>query len=384
MVTQIKLKIRCILFITAVLVIGYVVSVYAAEQERYVRVAILQDASSFSLRIKGFYEVSTQEQDKALYRGKNLKATVAPYAKGIFIGKSFPYEKVTIKTEDSDAITIDGRKFRGKIRLIKKGNTLLVVNYIELEDYLKGILYHEVSHYWPKEALKAQAIISRSYAMYQCQENKHKDFDLTNDIYSQVYGGKTSERYRTTKAVEETESMVLTYKDKLFPAYFHATCAGHTEDAASLWNINIIPLKGVSCFYCQASPHFNWHYVISLDEFRLKLKEAGYKIDDIQGIEIVNRNKSGRIIQLKIISSKTELKINAKDLRNIIGPNIIRSTNFNLGLAERDVVFEGFGWGHGVGLCQWGAYAMAKQGGSYQEILKYYYPESNISISKDY
>lgn len=381
MVAQIKL--RRTLLIALIWATVYLIPLYAAEQPRYVRVLILHNTPSFSLKIKGFYEIYAQETQKALYRGKNLRATVAPSKKGIFVGKDLSYERLTIKTEDSDAINIDGRKFRGKIQLIKKGDTLLVVNHIELEDYLRGILYHEVSHYWPIEALKAQAIISRTYAAYQCQENKRKDFDVTADIYSQVYGGKTSERYRTTKAVEETQGQVLIYNNKLFPTYFHATCAGHTEDASSLWDINILPLKGVSCIYCQDSPHFNWHYVMSLDEFKLKLKEAGYKIGDIKGIDIIGRNKSGRIIQLKIESKDAELKINAKDLRSIIGPNVIRSANFNVGLANNDLVFEGFGWGHGVGLCQWGAYFMAKQGNSYQEILKHYYPGSKISTMEN-
>jgi len=351
-----------------------------AQSSQYVRVAIIQDTLSLRLKIKGFYEVIDAVNNKILYRGKNLNTTVTGYTGGILLGAiKSKANKLFIKSDDPDAIIVDSRRFRGNIQLIKKDNLhLLVVNHIDLEDYIKGILYREASHYWPIEALKAQAITCRTYAVYQMQENKLKDFDVTSDIYSQVYGGKTSERSRTNKAVEQTKGYILTYHGKVFPTYYHATCAGHTEDASLLWNIDLAPLKGVSCDFCQESPHFRWHYVLSCDEVKDKLVNAGYKISDLKDIVILDRDNSARITDLKMVSEKKELKISAKDFRNIISPNIIRSTNFKVDVINHDVVFEGFGWGHGVGLCQWGAYFMAKQGYKYEQILKYYYPESNV------
>jgi stage II sporulation protein D len=228
------------------------------------------------------------------------------------------------------------------------------------------------------EALKAQAIVCRTYAVYQMQENKSRDFDVTSDIYSQVYGGKTSERYRTNEAVDATKGQILTYQDKVFPAYFHATCAGHTEDAAVLWNIDIAPLKGVVCNYCKDSPHFNWHLTLDRGELRQRLVNAGYKMGMIKNIEILGKNKSGRITNLNITTTTKDVSISAKAFRNIVGPNEIRSTNFTVNLSGDDLVFEGFGWGHGVGLCQWGAYFMATQGKTAEQILKFYYPQSNV------
>jgi stage II sporulation protein D len=212
------------------------------------------------------------------------------------------------------------------------------------------------------------------------EENKLKDFDVTSDIYSQVYGGKTSERYRTNKAVDATAGIVLTYRGKVIPAYFHATCGGHTEDASRLWDIDIVPLKGVVCNFCRGSRHFNWHAVLSLGEIEKKLKEGGFKIGQLKDIQILGRDASGRITDLRLVSLQEEVKISAKDFRNIIGPNLIRSANFTVEIADSDAVFEGVGWGHGVGLCQWGAYFMAKQGYNFEQILKYYYPDSEISL----
>jgi stage II sporulation protein D len=351
-----------------------------AQPSKYVRVSVIENAESLNLKASGSYEI-TDSSGSVLCKGKSLKTTVVSYKDGFLIaGKNFITNKLLIKTDDPDIFIINGRKFRGSLQFIRDKNAKLsVVNHIDLEDYVQGILYHEASHYWPMEALKAQAIVSRTYAVYQMQENKSKDYDLTSDIYSQVYGGKTSERYRTNKAVKDTRGIVLTYKDKIFPTFFHATCGGHTQDASKLWNIDMPPLKGVTCDFCKESPHFSWHYVLSLNEIKDKLIKAGYKIDELRNIEILGKDSSNRNTDLKLVSPLGDIKISAKDFRNAIGPNIIRSTNFKVNTISKDAIFEGFGWGHGVGLCQWGAYFMAKAGYKYDEILKYYYPGSEIS-----
>lgn len=351
-----------------------------AQPSGYIRVAVVQDAPSLSLKVSGHYEIIDSVTKEILSSGYNLKTTVTRYRNAILLGRITSHApRVFIKTNESGAIFINGRRFRGNIELVRKDNRLLsAVNYIELEDYIRGILYHEASHYWPMEALQAQAIVSRSYAVYQMQENKLKNYDVTSDIYSQVYGGKTSERGRTNKAVDATLGQVLTYKDKVVPAYFHAVCGAHTEDASLLWNTDIPPLKGLPCNFCRDSPHFNWHYVLTLDEIEKNLVNAGLKISGIKDIVISGKDKSGRITDLNIVSGKKDLKISAKDFRSIVGPNIIRSTKFSVNVIKHDAVFEGVGWGHGVGLCQWGAYFMAKQGYSTKQILKYYYPGTDV------
>lgn len=369
--------------IVLVSVLWFLVSDAYAQTPKYIRVAIMQDAAFLRLKISGFYEVFAAQSQKVLYRGRNLNTTVAADKGGILLGNiKAKGNRLLIKSGDPNAIIIDGRMFRGNIQLIKKDSGLLVVNHIELEDYIKGILYHEASHYWPQDALKAQAIVCRTYAVYQMQENKLKDYDVTSDIYSQVYGGRTSERYRTNRVVQETQGIILTYQDKVFPAYYHATCGGHTEEAVMLWNINIAPLKGVVCNFCKESPHYRWHYVASANEIKDKFVSAGYKIESVKDIVILGRDASGRIGELKIITSRKEIKISGKDFRAIIGPNIIRSANFKVNLVSSDFVFEGLGWGHGVGLCQWGAYFMAKQGYHFKAILQYYYPEAEIETFK--
>ncbi|MDD5254862.1 MAG: SpoIID/LytB domain-containing protein, partial [Candidatus Omnitrophica bacterium] len=336
---------------------------------------------SLALRIGGFFVVM-DERGTILYRGREIKTTVTSYKNGIAFGaKTFAKKRVVIKADDPESLSINGKKFRGLLRFIKNPDgRFLVVNEIGLEDYIRGILYHEVSHYWPPEALKAQAITCRTYALYQIRENKSRDFDVTSDVYSQVYGGRASERFRTNKAVDETQGMAILYQGKVIPAYYHATCAGHTEDASNLWNTDMPPLKGVACPFCKGSPHFSWHYVTGLDEIRTALIKAGQRIGAIKSIAVVEKNPSGRVARLSISDGEKTLEVSGKDLRSTLGHGLIRSANFNVRLAGADAVFEGTGWGHGAGMCQWGAYFMAKNGKSAEEILAYYYPGTNVTL----
>ena len=352
-----------------------------AQAGKNVRVAILQDARSVSLKINGKFTITDENADKVLYEGNVLKTTVTGYKNGFLLaGLNLNADRVLVKTSDPDTVIINNRVFRGNVKFIKDAaDKITAINYIELEDYIKGISVRETSHYWPMDALKAQAIVFRTFALYRCQENKQKDYDLTNDVYSQVYGGKIAERYRINNAVDETKGIVLTYKGEILPAFYHATCAGHTEDASMLWGINLAPLKGVVCQFCKDSPHFSWHYDLSTKEVADKLKAAGFGFSDIKDIVIIGKDDSGRITELKISSDVNDAKISAKDFRGALGPDIIRSANFSVKIIDHDVVFEGFGWGHGVGLCQWGAYFMAKQGYKFDEILKYYYPGAEIT-----
>ena len=279
------------------------------------------------------------------------------------------------------SIYIDGRRYSGEIDIKRRSNDAIVaINIVDLERYIKGVLYHEVSHRWPIETLKAQAVAARTYALYRMQVNKDADYDVTSDIYSQVYGGKSSERYRTNIAVNRTKDLVMTYNGKILPAYYHATCGGMTENAGALWEHAIPPLRGVRCPFCRQSPHFQWKKNFRLKDIQDKLNARGYDIGLIKTIEVIERNPSGRITTLRITArdGKT-ITIAGKDFRDIIGPNIIKSNNYEVVMQGYYMDLLGKGWGHGVGMCQWGAYFMAQQRYRYDAILQYYYPGMAIT-----
>jgi stage II sporulation protein D len=352
-----------------------------ALAEQNIRVAVIRDAPEFNLSIRGPYHILTLQTDEILISDRSLRqAKVYPNPSGLKIG---PYELkiygVKIKPEKEATIYINGRRFRGQIAIIRTPQMhLLVVNYINIEDYLYGVLCEEVSHRWSSEALKAQAVASRTFALYQSKVNTQKDYDLTADIYSQVYGGRSSERYRANKAVDRTRNLVLTYQGELFPAYYHATCGGQTEDATQLWKIDLPPLKGVRCSFCRESPHCKWTKELSLLEIENNLRKNGHYLGKIQSISVISRNNSNRVSFLEIKDKVGTIQISGKDFRQTMGSNLIRSTNFTVILKSDSVIFEGLGWGHGVGMCQWGANFMARQGYKYDQILKYYYPGTEI------
>ncbi|MFA5156921.1 MAG: SpoIID/LytB domain-containing protein [Candidatus Omnitrophota bacterium] len=380
--TQVKaiLKVTALIFTAAACCMLYAGSCYSAE--KYVRVAILQDAELIRVSVNGPYNIIDARDGKILSSGKFLSAAASGSKAGIIIdGDEYKTGRISVEASGQQPVVINGRNYRGNVRLIKKDNLrLTAVNDIGLEDYVKGILYNEVSHYWPEEALKAQAVVCRTYAIYQSAQSSGRDYDVTNDIYSQVYGGKASERFRTNRAVDDTKGLTLTYAGAVFPAYFHATCGGHTEDASLLWNINLPVLWGVSCGFCKESPHFNWHRVMTLDEIKDALVKAGHKnCGNILAIEISGTDNSGRVRDLVFRTDKDMLVVSAKDFRNIIGPNAIKSANFKVSITGRDAIFEGRGWGHGAGMCQWGAYFMAKEARSFKDILAHYYPGSELS-----
>lgn len=352
------------------------------KPDRVMRVLVIDDRPSVDLRLDDKYKILASDTDQVLMQGTELRTRLRAEKDGFRIGsKDLSASSIMIHVNKDYDIYVDGRRFRGDVEIVKKDNDrLMVINYVGLEDYLQGVLYHEVSHRWPMECLKAQAIAARTFAVYQARANKIQPYDLRSDIYSQVYGGKNSEKVTTTAAVRATQGQVLTFKGDIFPAYFHATCAGHTEDSSNLWKIDIQPLKGGKCDFCKDAKHYLWLKTIPLDDISEVLRQNGYKIGNIADVKVVSTNASGRVDKLEITDDAgVTVVLTGKIFRSLLGPNVVRSTKFVPHVREGNLVLDGRGWGHGVGLCQWGAYGMARRGMKAGQILSYYYPGSEIT-----
>lgn len=335
------------------------------------RVLVVRAAEKIDLRIKGPYRIVGFETNELLEEARRLRRRIVSE-------KDITSEGIKILSENKTRIYINNRLFRGNIDIIKnKDAKLMVVNHIDLEEYLYGVLYHEVSHRWPKEALKAQAIAARTYALYQKLVSKNKYYDLFADIYSQVYGGRQSETLGTRRAVNSTLGMVLAYDNMVFPAYYHATCGGRTSDASTIWDIDMPALQGKVCDFCKASPHYKWKKELDMEDIQKKIKKAGHEIE-VVSIEILKRDRAGRVLDLLLKGKAGNLELNANKFRLIVGPNIIKSTNFEIQARGRYITFSGKGWGHGIGMCQWGAFGMARHGWKAEEILGYYYQGAEI------
>lgn len=349
-----------------------------------IRIAILKNTPEAILKIKYPFTLLDPQTGILLSQGPRLPTVVIKGVEnGLKIGdKFYPVKRVRFSSGREITVRVRGqdRRYRGEIDVsVDSSGEMWVINRLDVEEYIKGVLFHEASHRWPMETLKVQAVASRTYAYYQMQMNKSKGYDLTNDIYSQVYGGRNSEKFRTNIAVDKTRGEILFWDGKILPAYFHATCAGMTENVRELWNNDLPPLAGVRCPFCVRSPHFHWKRNFRSKDIQDKLNARGYNIGLIKEIRVTERNPSGRIRQLSIFTRDGQtVTVTGKDFREILGPNLVRSNNYEVVMKGYYFDLVGSGWGHGVGMCQWGAFEMGLQQYRYDEILEFYYPGAQL------
>jgi stage II sporulation protein D len=276
-------------------------------------------------------------------------------------------------------IRVNGNSYRGSVELRNKRNgLLLVVNELDIEDYLRGVLSSEVPPGWEYEALKAQAVAARTYALYQKRTAGRRPFDIVATVNSQVYEGSKREHPREAQAIKDTRGLVLVYRGEIIPAFYHASCGGQTENADELWGIDAPYLKGVECECQRISQYGIWEKRIGLVQIVNALRRQGFHVNDILGMSIQGISPAGRVRAVSIRSSHGELLIPAESLRAAIGNSAIPSVFFELDVDGNEAVFSGRGSGHGVGLCQWGAEEMAERGWDYQTILAHYYPGTDL------
>lgn len=353
----------------------------------HVRVLVEEKQALMRLKIDGDYSIKALPSTREMKKGRGIHLPITATQRGVKIGdQEWLVQGFRIEPSDDRDLYLDGRRFRGNMDILKDATAgpLIAINNVNIEDYLYGVLPHEVAHWWPTEALKAQAIAARTYALYQSKVSASQLFDVRSNTFSQVYGGSTVERFRANQAVDATKGMVLNYQSEIFPAYFHASCGGKTAAAKELWKIDLVPLRGsVACRYCWFSPHYDWSTKIPLAELEEITKKNGRILGQILKIEAVTQTPSGRVGSLRISGNLGEAVLAAKDFRVWVGGNRIRSAFFSARVYDDIAEFHGRGWGHGVGLCQWGTLGQALIGRNHRDILKFYYPESVIKEEKE-
>jgi stage II sporulation protein D len=289
-----------------------------------------------------------------------------------------------VRIRSTDAYTqVNGKRYRGWVELRKKKNgLLLVVNDLDLEEYLMGVIAAEVPPDWEFEALKAQAVASRTYALYEKRNAGKRPYHILSTITSQVYNGVIGEDERAVRAVKETKGLVLTYRGKVIPAFYHANCGGHTENATETWGIDAPYLKGVDCECQSILKDGLWEKRISVSLLADVLRRQGYRIYDILDIGIAGITPAGRVRNVFLRSTRGTTTVPAETLRSALGSTVIPSVFFELEMSGGEAVFSGRGSGHGVGLCQWGAKEMAGEGHDFKAILAHYYPGAVLARMK--
>jgi stage II sporulation protein D len=289
-------------------------------------------------------------------------------------GKAWPVTELVLSPARGGTVRVNGAAYRGNLKLIVTGQGRInAVNQVDIEDYLYGVVPKEMPPNWPEEALKAQAVVSRSFALYQKDANSIRDHDISATTASQVYGGIAAETERTRRAVDATRGRILTFNGRAALAYFHANSGGVTEDARYVWRVGIPYLQSINDDFSARAPGTAWTCSLSYSQIREALNRSGLAMGEIREIETASVSPSGRVTKVKITHSAGTTVLGGNQFRTITDPAMIKSTLFKAERNSQGIRFEGRGSGHGVGLSQWGARMMAEGGSPYREILLHYY-----------
>jgi stage II sporulation protein D len=275
-------------------------------------------------------------------------------------------------------VNLEAQAYRGRLEVQRLNGSLAAVNVVDLEEYLQGVLKDEIPPGWPAEAAQAMAVAARTYAIYMMEQNPGGIVHLRATTASQVYGGATGEDPRTSWAVQATRGQILTFGGQPIPAFYHSCSGGATEDALDVFGPNFDTIIGVRDQFSLSCPYALWIERLSSREIGQALQRGGYSIGQLLRIEDLQRSRTGRILRLAIHHTRGTLTLEGKRFREVLGNELIRSTDFEVRADTGGYTFVGRGWGHGVGLSQWGAKEMADLAYQHQDILKFYYPLATI------
>ncbi|EMO42188.1 SpoIID/LytB domain-containing protein [Leptospira noguchii] len=276
------------------------------------------------------------------------------------------------------SLEFKSHKVRGSIHIIPQSQgPALVINILPLEEYLLAVVPSEVPYSWPMEALKAQAICARTYAVREILNKKNTLYDVEATTNSQVYGGIEKEHPFTTKAVQDTTGVMAVFEENPIQAFFHSNSGGKTETPENIWGGKKIPyLSTVSSDFDRAGENFYWKEIVSQDLINSKF--SNLKLGEIQSIQVLSRTSSGRVDLMELNGTEGTSRIRGKEFRQTLGAPV-RSLRFGIQKESNGFLIKGMGSGHGVGLSQWGSFGMAKENYNYIEILKYYYPGTDLA-----
>jgi len=388
---------------------------------------------------KGFYIGSSKNDDrfKALKETdyKELKVVlekdylsfIAPQKGEILRVKAGNTVAVEIRPKEDKIIYINEKPYRGKAIIRPSDTGITVINELGLEEYLYGVLPMEMPYNWPLEALKAQAIAARTYALKNFNKYQEYGFNLSNSIDSQVYGGYEVERESTNKAVDVTAGQIIVYNNKLINAFYHADNGGYAESSDNVWEFSLPYLISGPDRFSIDTPHSSWEKTLTIKEIEQRLIQKNIVMEKVIGLKILDTSESGRVTKLMIIGSKNSIILTKQSIRDVLdlksnlfrietndmfyilngqgtttardylqslafvtskgvcknsNTEIIRIKGRNgtrkFSTQSKNYVIKGRGWGHGVGLSQWGAKRMAEMGYNCTEILQHYYRGSQV------
>ncbi len=379
-----------------------------------------ESLASAVVSAEGDYQILDGNAGKSLLKmseGSDAKLTIsgnALHINGQKVGSSI----ITLKPNSSSArVLYNDVAYRGTLRIIYDGSSIKVINNVSLEDYTKGVLPSEMSPSWNKEALKAQAVAARTFALYSKsrQHSASSGYELCGSSHCQVYSGSGGETDATNQAVDATYGQVMYYNNQIIYAAFHASSGGATENSENVWGSYMPYLRSVTDDDSK-SPYHNWTARFTVAQVEKKLASSGKGVGTLQSLAMVpvssgdsvtGRSSSGRAYGIKFTGSSGNITFTGEQARSTFGlksamfnirtertaastaaaskstskskvvdaaPDAMSNTTMKLQGVD-SIVFEGHGFGHGLGMAQYGANAMAAAGSTYDQILHHYYTD---------
>jgi len=294
------------------------------------------------------------------------------YVDGERLGQRF-----RINTLQDDHFVLEGNQYRGDILFVAKNNTVLVINVIEVEEYLRGVIGEEMIQSWPLEALKAQAVAARTYAINEIRSPMSSaEYDICASTACQLYKGVGAEHESTDRAVMQTQGLVLTFNGRIAETPYHADSGGRVASSYEVWSQQI-PYLNTKEDFSYSSPFANWQFNFDGSEVAKLLAKQGYNIGNVQSMSIQQVSGSSRVTHLNIQGSAGSAELRGRVLQDWIRSFGLKSTYFEM---VGPMTVRGQGFGHGVGMSQYGAKAQAANNKDFKAILAFYYPQTTMEL----
>ena len=310
---------------------------------------------------------------------------------------------ITAQSGDAGLLSVGGKPYRGTITIYASDSGMSVVNVARIDDYLRGVVPLEIGtrSLDDSAAVQAQAVTARSYAYIHLTPNRF--YDVTGGTLDQVYGGVAAESAVGSEAVESTRTLVLKYAGRIVNAPYSSTCGGQTAAASEIWRSEDEPylqsvsdqIPGTGRYYCDIAPRFRWTRTLEGAQLNAALAQylanyvnvPGRRPGVAQSVVVGSRTQSGRVGTLIVTTDRGRFTLRGNDVRYVMRPpggEILNSTYFSVSAtpgsdgALAKLTLTGTGYGHGVGMCQWGAIGRARAGQDFRTILRTYYPGTTV------
>ena len=314
-----------------------------------------------------------------------------------------PVSLVAVKPEAM--ISVNQRRYRGSLSILAADSGVRIVNRVGVEAYLRGVVPRElgVRGAGDRAALEAQAVAARSYAVARIG-NTTRAYDVAASTTDQVYGGVDAENAVADAAVAATEGLVLTYNGRVVSAPYHSTCGGSTAAADEIWRSQNEPylqrvsdrIPGTDRYYCDIAPRFRWERSWRADSLTAVVERylRSYAqvppgpVGEVRRVDVDSKTPSGRVAALWVETSRGRYRLRGNDIRYVLrspSGELLNSTYFSPEVVSSPdgrltrLTVRGLGYGHGVGMCQWGAIGRARAGQDFRTILRTYFPGTTVA-----